>query len=180
MSAADPRQVVFTCIRHGVVGVSIKSAEEAESRWKRLFSDERYTPPALLEICRKSLGPEFKDVCGRRRTGGLQQRWAGAVYCNPPGSQVLAFANALFTALTLGDVTRAVWCFYNYDATTDYARVLMTLQPTLAICRDRWLFAGPDRKKYEVGRTQAFAIFGDADPAPFAKVADLFFPRRAA
>ena len=56
-------------------------------------SDERYTPPWLLERVTAFLGSDWFDPCpasyGRAPTvNGLAVPWQGCVYCNPPYSRI--------------------------------------------------------------------------------------------
>lgn len=72
---------------------SVRTLNEQRNarRWKG--SDERYTPPWLLERVTAFLGQGWYDPCpasyGKSpAVNGLAVSWAGRVYCNPPYSRM--------------------------------------------------------------------------------------------
>ena len=67
----------------------------AQTRNERKYhgSDERYTPPWLLERVTAFLGPGWFDPCPASyghapAVNGLAVPWTGKVYCNPPYSHI--------------------------------------------------------------------------------------------
>ena len=67
----------------------------AKARTDRQYrgSDERYTPPWLLERVTAFLGPGWFDPCPRSygaapAVNGLAIPWQGRVFCNPPYSRM--------------------------------------------------------------------------------------------
>jgi hypothetical protein len=76
----------------------------AQSRTKRQYqgSDERYTPPWLLERVTRFLGPGWVDPCPASfghvpLVNGLAVPWRGRVYCNPPYSRLSPWVTKFLT-----------------------------------------------------------------------------------
>ena len=71
--------------------MAVLAAHRNGRRWHG--SDERYTPPWLLDRVSAFLGPGWFDPCpaafGRvPRVNGLATPWRGHVFCNPPYSNL--------------------------------------------------------------------------------------------
>lgn len=130
--------------------------------------DERYTPRELTELAHRLLEHVDLDPCttyevnrkginARQWFGvsqdGLKQIWTGRTFVNPPGSKKKEFAHKLANSLDL--LPAAIWLEYNWDHSTEALNVLLDKKPIVALLRKRVKFSG-----YEVGRSQAFLIWG--------------------
>lgn len=138
--------------------------------------DERYTPPELMDRVSASLRGQFKDVCPRRGLSGLARAWESRVYCNAPGTLMMEFASRFYVERSLGRMKAGIWCYFNWDHSTEWFAILDSFAPVYVLLEDRWRFPGPGGVEMDVGRSQAFGLFGDCDPTPFEDIARIVYP----
>lgn len=137
--------------------------------------DERYTPPELVDYVRRLLGTVDLDPCTTyqvNRKGvnarkiytaednGLIHPWAGRTFINPPGSAKFEFAQKLVDSINDHTVTAAIWLEYNWDHSTEAMQILLSQNPMIGLLKKRYKFSG-----YDVGRSQAFLIWGVPESA---------------
>ena len=132
--------------------------------------DERYTPEFLIERVRQTLGrieldpmscEEANEVVKAsafftKQDDGLSKRWrARTVYLNPPGSLRLEAHKHFDTAYYSSDFEAGCVCFYDWDHSTEWWKVIASMYPVFVLLKKRTKFSGKD-----VGRSQAFAFVG--------------------
>lgn len=164
---------------------AIKAGEKAvvhNHRAQGTGDNEWYTPKEYIEVARAFLGEidldpassEFaqKTVqAGKFYTindDGLNQRWIGRVYCNPPYSQphIKHFSFKLVSDFINGDITEAIMLTHNYTD-TEWFHHLAGACTAICFTRGRIAFLDPNGKKAAPTQGQAFFYFG-----PTSKIQD--------
>jgi hypothetical protein len=142
-----------------------------------LDTDERYTPPELIEKIRATLGgtidldpmscAEANDVVGAQQYFGrqdlaLSMRWvAHSVYLNPPGTSRLA-AHRAFAERYRRDFDRGALMLYDWDHSTRWFATIANLPDSVwVLLPKRYAFTGTDAGgMHDVGRSQAVLFVG--------------------
>lgn len=146
--------------------------------------NEWHTPPEYIEMAREVLGAIDLDPAstheaqavvnaGRYFTSqenGLDQKWHGRVWLNPPYAQPLIanFVAKLIAENEAERVTAAIMLTHNYTDTAWFQNAAATAR---AICfpRGRIRFVSPEGELAAPTQGQAFFYFG-ANNAAFARV----------
>lgn len=82
------------------------------------YSPDWATPPVWLTWVERTMGKIDFDPCPHRASyDGLQIRWRGRVYCNPPGANSHKSVKQWWAKAMaeLVHVTALTWCFFNCE-----------------------------------------------------------------
>jgi phage N-6-adenine-methyltransferase len=154
-------------------GMADRTDERAELQTGEM---EWYTPARYIEKARRVLGSIDLDpasceaaqkTIGASRfysvdDDGLNQRWQGQVWLNPPyaGKMVAAFAQKMIDSWTCGDVTGAIMLTNSYTETS-WWHGLATASDAICLTRGRIKFESPHGEKCAPTNGQAFFYFGN-------------------
>ncbi len=137
--------------------------------------DEWWTPPAILDAVRESLGGEFDldpaSCAEANRTvravqhfnvddDGLGRDWWGRVWCNPPWSSPGVWADKLRVEIDAGRVTQAA--FIGPFSAADWVERLWVDAGHVVMIRGtrhahQW--AGPGAEQSAIGRPWTWGVF---------------------
>jgi phage N-6-adenine-methyltransferase len=151
-------------------------------------NNEWYTPPEFIEAARDVLGSidldpassEYanKNVKAKKfytiEDNGLEKKWAGRVWMNPPYALGLVdkFAEKLRSSVDAGSVTGAI-VLVNNATETGWFRIISGMASAVCFPQSRIRFLSPDGELGSPLQGQAFLYIGD-DVKSFKRVFEKF------
>lgn len=151
------------------------SSDTAHFRTQFTGEQEWYTPEKYIEAARRVLGVIDLDPASSllsqkvvqaryfytSYTNGLQKKWYGKVWMNPPYTQPLIsqFIYKLLREISYGDVCEAILLTHNYTDTTWFHKAQNSAQK-ICFTRGRIRFLDQYGKEAAPTQGQAFFYFG--------------------
>lgn len=143
--------------------------------------NEWYTPQNYIESARKVMGsidldPATSEVAQQRvnaghiftiEDDGLEQKWFGNVWLNPPYAQpaIMHFMEKIAAEVECGNVHEAIVLTHNYTDTR-WFHVGASSATSICFTRGRIGFLSPEGKRAAPTQGQAFFYYGD-NPTAF-------------